>query len=386
MADDVDYHKNKRPDKTYISKSLAFSRQSDRRIRLASKVMDSVAAHTFALEKGEHVIRVTSGGRHEIVAKFYEDNRNVSVLTIQRFTTATGAPHRTSFSFVGDEIPKLLEFISNLQLVPLEGPEKINVTDTVLRRLILSRDQARELMNQNQELVLELARSEVTRSDIIALGYRRSQLDRFRNLLEDDDYFAMEMRETGLSEEALWQAFFEQNKWIFGYGLSYVFVSSLDDRKLEQIVVGTDLGSAGKRADAVMKSRGAIEALCFVEIKKPTTLLLQAKPYRAGCWAPSDELAGGISQLQGTVALATRRLAKKLEFTDSRGTPTGETVFTYEPRSFLVVGDLKQFATDNGPNEEQYRSFELLRRNTHRPEILTFDELLHRAQFIVRNS
>ena len=31
----------------------------------------------------------------------------------------------------------------------------------------------------------------------------------------------------------------------------------------------------------------------------------------------------------------------------------------------------------------RYRSFETFRRNLHQPEILTFDELLYRARFIV---
>jgi len=94
MADEYEIHKNKRPDKTYISRSLAFKSQDDRRIRIASKVIDSSETHTFAVEHGEHVIRVTDGGRQEIVAKFYEDNRGVYVLTLQRFTTETGVPHQ----------------------------------------------------------------------------------------------------------------------------------------------------------------------------------------------------------------------------------------------------------------------------------------------------
>jgi hypothetical protein len=97
MADEYEIHRNKRPDKTYISRSLAFKRQDDRRIRIASKVIDSSETHTFAVEHGEHVIRVTDGGRQEIIAKFYEDNRGVYVLTLQRFTTETGVPHQTHF-------------------------------------------------------------------------------------------------------------------------------------------------------------------------------------------------------------------------------------------------------------------------------------------------
>jgi len=44
---------------------------------------------------------------------------------------------------------------------------------------------------------------------------------------------------------------------------------------------------------------------------------------------------------------------------------------------------MDQFQTLNGPNEMKFRSFELFRRNTWRPEIMTFDELLQRARFIV---
>jgi len=388
MTDEYEYdiHKNKRPDKTYISKSLSFANQSDRRIRIASKVFDSPETHSFALEHGEHVIRVTDGGRQEIVAKFYEDDRCVDVLTLQRFTTDTGVPHKISFSFIGEEIPRLLEFIENLRAIHFPSDEKINVTDKDIKRLLLSPDQARTLVVQNQDIVLELARSAITKSDIVALGFRKEQLKRFEKLLADKDYFEQQKREEETSDEGLWQAFFEKNKWVFGYGLTYVLLSSLDDRKLEQTVVGHDFSGRGKRTDALMKTKGAIEALCFVEIKTHTTSLLQGKkPYRPGCWAPSDEVAGGVAQLQGTVETALRRLTEKIEPAGIDGNPTGEHLFAYQPRSFLVVGCLDELLTEQGINVEKYRSFELYRRSTSRPEIITFDELYHRAKFIVEH-
>lgn len=385
MTEDYQYHQNKKPDKTYISKSLSFSAQAGRKIRIASKVLDSPENHSFVLEKAEHVIRVTDGGRQEIVAKFYEDTRGIFTLTIQRFTVKTGEPHETHFSFIGEEIPKLLAFITNLQLVDLTNPKKINVTDADLVRRILSTEQARSLINQNQDLILELARSEITKADIVALGFRRRQLDRFDLLLNDPDYFAQEKRDMDGTDEGVWQAFFEQNKWIFGYGLTYLHLSSFDDSRLEQVVVGYDLGGSGKRADAVMKTRGLINALCFVEIKKHTTELLQSKPYRSGCWAPSDELSGGVAQMQGTVAMAVRRLAEKLDVKDKLGDPTGDIVFTHRPRSFLVAGNLGQFVTENGVNNDRYRSFELYRRNMNHPEVITFDELYQRAKLIVEH-
>ena len=53
------------------------------------------------------------------------------------------------------------------------------------------------------------------------------------------------------------------------------------------------------------------------------------------------------------------------------------------PKSFLVVGSLKEFTAAKGVNEARHRSFELFRANTLNPEIITFDELYERARFIV---
>jgi Domain of unknown function (DUF4263) len=385
MSDDYEYHRNKKPDKTYISKSLSFKAQEGRKLRIASKVMDSPETHSFVLEKGEHVIRVTEGGRQEIVAKFYEDTRGIFTLTLQRFTTESGQPHNTHFSFNGEEISKLIAFITNLQLVDLTSPNSINVTDGELVRMLLSQNQVRRLLIQNQDLVFELARSTVTKADIVALGFRRSQLERFDQLLNDPDFFAKEKRNLELQrDEDVWQSFFEQNKWIFGYGLTHIYLSSFNDSKLEQMVVGYDLAGAGKRADAVMKTRGLIDALWFVEIKTHTADLLQpyAGPYRSGCWIPSKDLSGGVAQMQGTVAMAVRKIEEKLEVKSKLGDPTGDVVFTHNPRSFLVVGNLGEFITEKGVNTDKYRSFELYRRSIIHPEIITFDELYQRAKLI----
>ena len=386
MTEEYEYHKNKKPGKTYISKSLSFEDQKDRKIRYASKVFAEHELNSFALEKGEHVIRITPGGKQEIIAKFYEDTRGIATLTIQRFTTKSGNPHKTYFTFVGDEIRTIVEFIQNLQLVDLSDANNINVTDDQLSKMILNRNQVRNLINHNQDLILKLAESEITKEDIVALGYRKTQLERFEKLLNDQDYFESECRQHRLKSESLWQTFFEKNKWIFGYGLGYLFLTGFDDKKLEQVVQGYDLSKLGKRADAVMKTRGIISSLCFVEIKTHKTDILQKNPYRSGCWSPSNEMSDAVSQAQGTVSRAIKNLSEHIEFEDEQGNPTGEEVFNYHPKSFLLIGNLAEFETDHGINKEKYRSFELYRRNINVPEIITFDELYERAKFIVEHA
>jgi hypothetical protein len=149
--------------------------------------------------------------------------------------------------------------------------------------------------------------------------------------------------------------------------------------------VGHDVSGKGKRADALMKTKGAIEALCFVEIKAHTTPLLQNSPYLPGCWALSEHLAGGVAQVQGKVENALRRLAEKIEPATDDGEPTGEELFAYQPKSFLVVGRLDELRSDRGVNIEKYRSssstvvIPMARRSSRS------NELFQRARFIVEH-
>ncbi|MER9185931.1 Shedu anti-phage system protein SduA domain-containing protein [Mesorhizobium australicum] len=68
---------------------------------------------------------------------------------------------------------------------------------------------------------------------------------------------------------------------------------------------------------------------------------------------------------------------------DVDGNPTGEILFTTEPRSYVICGSLSEFQTTPGVNDRKFRSFELYRRNLVRPEVVTFDELYQRARLIV---
>lgn len=380
MPDEAEIHRKKRTGKTYISPRVDTAGGP---LRIASKVLDSEGLD-FAKVKNEVVLRRTPTGRTEIIAKFLEDDRQLTVVTLQAFNGNTGAPQNTRFSFVGKEIPALLTFFQDIAAVQFDNGEKVNITDEELRKLVLSKAQATRLVQENQEVFSEVAQVEITREDIVALGYRKKQLNAFRRLLWERDYFdqAKAMKAIG-ADEALWQAFFERNHWVFGYGLSYFFVTGFDNRKLEQVVEGHDLITRGKRADGLMKTRGIINAVCFVEIKTHETRLLDSTAYRAGCWAPSRELCGAVAQVQGTVAAAMQNLYGLIRPKDESGSPTGEEVFNFRPRAFIVAGSLGQFVTEHGVNEEQVRSFELYRNSISDIDILTFDELYERSRFIV---
>ena len=83
------------------------------------------------------------------------------------------------------------------------------------------------------------------------------------------------------------------------------------------------------------------------------------------------------------MADATKSLANKISVFDALGNQTGETIYNYQAKSFLVIGSLDEFLGEFGINEDKLRSFELFRKNIISPEIITFDELYERAKFIV---
>jgi len=381
-----DDYQNPLPGKTYISPSLQSFGDKDRRVRIASKILPSEDGYEYARERDEVVLRKKPDAKTYITAKFLEDTRQTFVLTVQKFASETGQPYGSGFSFVGEEIGRFCEFLANIQSVNFKTRGKVNISDEELRKIALTTHQAKAFLTENQELFAEVLKSEVTTEDLIAVGFRKKQLSIYKYLLNDQSYFDDLKQKKKCTNEALWQKYFEKNPWVFGYGLGYIFLSALDDKKLEQVVQGHSVDSHGKRVDALMKTKGIISNLCFIEIKTHTTELLESKPYRSGCWAPSKELAGAIAQVQGTVASAVENLSSKINPSDSDGNPTGEEVFNYQPKSYLVIGSMGEFVSEHGVNKDKLRSFELLRKNTSNPEIITFDELYERAKFIVQHN
>ena len=171
--------------------------------------------------------------------------------------------------------------------------------------------------------------------------------------------------------EKQWQGFFKREEWIFGHGLLYHFVEFLGD---ETYVGGKNMdNTSGKFADFTVRTTGEHASFInIVEIKIPSTRLL-GKEYRTGVFAIHEEFSGAMSQIigmcntwnrEGSIMPSNQRKAmcEKWE--------------TAQPRGILVVGHTKEI----GDDFDKRHAFELFRRHLHGVEILTFDELLSRAE------
>jgi hypothetical protein len=286
-----------------------------------------------------------------------------------------------------DNFWKLINFLQSFTGVTLPDNNFRVVSGTNVELVQL-------LQNKDKSTIINAVKvavgAELTEADLQLLADRKSQLDYFDRLLHDEAFFESEKtRLQKRRDEDLWQHFFEENPWIFGYGLNLISCESLDKDKLEQITTGANvLTGAGKRADALLRTRGYISSLLFCEIKTDKTPILASTVYRSpDIYRVSDQVSGGLSQVQKTAHKATRRLASEFHrLYEADGTPLRVEISAIKPRQVLVVGNLMQLTDGGEINIEKSLTFELYRRSIGDVEIITFDELYERACYIVKDT
>lgn len=259
---------------------------------------------------------------------------------------------------------KMAQFLSIISTLDLSDAQKSKIS---LGHINFDALKALLSSTKGPELVRELAESPDLHQDIYAVATKRKALDQFeRNLGQ------------GLSEPD-WQRFFELNPWIFGHGLTYIFLDKVGS-KLEARTTGSSFDRPGKTADGLMRTRAAISQYVLIEIKRDSTKLLKSDAYRSGCWALSDELSSAVTQAQKTTFEFSRDRFRD-DLKDRDGNDTGEVAYAVTPRSYLVIGDMSELVG----NGDKVACFELYRRHMRAPEIITFDELYQRARCIVEN-
>lgn len=206
----------------------------------------------------------------------------------------------------------------------------------------------------------------LTRRDLDALLKTRQKLEEFDSAIDQDGH-----------PESWWQNFFEKNHWIFGYGLKYVV---LHPEQPQPYYGGQGLdGTGAQRGDFITSSTGNLKFVVLVEIKKPTTRLLRGlQPIRNGAWGLSNELTDAVTQLQANLStweLEGSRTPRSRDALEDSG------VYTVAPKGIIVIGNLNELIGDR----DKHQTFHRFRNSLQGIEIITFDELLERARFIVEN-
>jgi len=167
--------------------------------------------------------------------------------------------------------------------------------------------------------------------------------------------------------EPYWQDLFTRESW----AISQIYAYPL-------VIVGSQVYVGGKRitnrgghvADFLLRNR-LTDVAVVVEIKTPSTPLLNRSPYRSGVYACSQELAGAVAQLLQARDSLVREYSQLTsgEFPEFR---------TWSPKALLIVGRLP-----SSSDADQRRSFELYRASLRDLDVVTFEELVEKVRILL---
>lgn len=387
--DAVYFAQSRHPDRIYVSRSFPMPYGSDEGLpaRYIYKVFDENSIQSEQdWEWDDKEIYMTPKGRKQIRLNVARSQGTVRSIKIEKVSTGTDKTKlETVLELDREQSRKLIEIIKALDSIPIEGEQSVKIDDDTLTYLFSNPAELQRIYTTNPQKFKALIQSDSSARDIAALQHRREVVQTMKSWLEDEETFAA-AQEGMNGPEAVWQKLLEDNPWILGIGLGGQLYTGWSNKKLEQVTTGSHIGSVGKRVDALMRTSGAIQSMVFAEIKHHKTDLLKNE-YRSGTWLPSEELTGAIVQSQQTSHLAVEALGKFI----ADQTPDGEKLqsgtYLLKPRSYVIIGSLTQLTGNkNGVKEDKYKSFEIFRRNIQEPEVITFDELLARAEWHVKLS
>jgi hypothetical protein len=166
--------------------------------------------------------------------------------------------------------------------------------------------------------------------------------------------------------EPHWQTFFEQNKFV----LSMAFARPVELSHTQFHAKGSMLSGAGAQiGDFLFKEYG--QALAIVEIKTPETDLLRNTPYRGrDVFGPHSGLSGAVTQVLFQQSELRQRWMGHVHDNPALRQSSADVI-----KCVVVAG---RMPTD----PSRLRSFEIFRNACKDVDVITFDELLAKLEFL----
>ncbi len=380
--EDAKYFELRKQGKTYVSKVFDQSAMNPERVRLANAVFEGTERAILGEVEGALCLRLTGDQRKtQVTALISQDDAHVKRITLQTFKNRVGdwyqGYEKDAFTFRADEFERLLEFLNCLKFIDLSNEDRFQIDDISVQagpkvitdaadRALLTR--IKRLPQAEREQFFRSLHGDLTQKEINLLLGRRQAFEVFQSHINGNEW-----------SEKDWQDFFEQQTWVFGYGLDYRIMRLFD----REMVVGGG-GSDNRNKPAVDYLMTFTDYTVLVEIKRPDTPIFQPqKAGRAGTWRFSVDFMDAISQVleQKAEWLAAAQSGEHFDKSGSRLEAR-----TRDTKVILVIGNRAEFDRSESVRDASIKldTFELFRRNTRAIEIVTFDELLDRAQFIIK--
>ena len=161
------------------------------------------------------------------------------------------------------------------------------------------------------------------------------------------------------TKEDTWQQLFNQNPFILSLAFGYPAIKISDQAS----VGGKRLTGGGEKITDYLIKNGVTNNLALIEIKKPSSSLINKTAYRESVYCASTELTGSVTQVLDQCYQLQQNIAM------IKNNSRIYDIESYAIHCILVIGEMPA-------NEDKKKSFEIYRRNSKNVQIITFDELL----------
>jgi hypothetical protein len=377
--DDKHFFELRKEGKTYISKAFSFPGRTDEIRNVYIAFENSNLILTGEVD-GALSLRQSPSGKQQVLALVSQDDKSIKSLTFQKFNERKSGDYigieKDSFTFRSDEFQRLLAFLKSLQFIDFSNKENHQIEDlssnTGNKTIIDSSEKALvkildSVHGEERTRILTNIKDTLTKEDFEILMGRKEALTVFKEHITKSDW-----------TEPEWQAFFETQSWIFGFGLDYRFMNQFD-REMNVSSVGSD-NKEKAIVDFLMTFN---DFTVTVEIKRPDTLIFEKAKGRSGIWNFHHGFVEAISQVLEQKT-EWHILGQKNNLYNKQGTEK-LSKRTRDAKAILIIGNKSEFDSLENIREREIKmdTFELFRRDSRNVDIFTYDELYERANFIV---
>jgi hypothetical protein len=307
----------------------------------------------------------------------WEDSKSIPLNSLKMGEGVKLDLHASEVLALFEEL-RALYHLYDYEGVPIGETHLVKVNSLVAQLADLPVQQLRTFLNASESLgdklltrILAWATEETSFVDLagrlVALGSGALQnLSLAASLGNLNEALEIWEKKSDCADEEFWQVTFAQNSYV----LEQVFSWPATIVKGKAYVGGKSLeNTGGNLVDFLMKNDITSNA-ALVEIKTPKTKLL-GKQYRAGVYAPSEDLSGSLVQV-----LNYKHSLQSEIYSLNRSSPTP--LRSFSPRCVVIIGNADCLGDD-----AQSLSFELFRSQSSEVVILTYDEVFAKIRRLV---
>lgn len=167
--------------------------------------------------------------------------------------------------------------------------------------------------------------------------------------------------------EEFWHSFLSKNSFMFAQLFSFPVIVLKD----KAYVGGKSIGNTGGNIVDFVCANHLTRNVALIEIKTPKTKLLGSK-YRGDIYNISNDLSGSVVQV-------TNYKNSLLQNHLSLSSHEKEEFEAFDPKCIVIIGNVHSELTE----KKQRKSLELFRMGLKEVQVITYDELFSKVEFLV---